>query len=630
MRYKYLHILLEVLLPIIFLASCQKETVAVASRESRFFLALEEENGTPPTRSILQSADIETKVTSVTLGLYLGGVLVASEHYGSGFDQMVFALEDGTYTVYALANMGDMREALPENESAIPSLTYSIPGYLDTGTGIEYRGIPMAGSLDYTVGVSSSSAIPIKRLMAKVTAVLSCEWTGVISAVKVFNLNRCLKPFGVSAAASEADILPVQEFQTGSGTSSGTFVFYVPENMQGSISAIADPSEKSPEGHAGVDARKARLTYLEATVNGVSGVEGSIKYRSFLGENATSSFDIQRNCRYTWTLRYLPDGRLHNDWKHENNLSWSEYRYYINPTSLKLYSGESALIDLQRAEDRYVKGVLFPSGGGSISFGSHFNWSYASPANPSLVNDSGAIIGALAGEKYSVYAVGEGVRRITATGPDGSGDISLYCDVTSLGYKRQLLLMADPGPRAVVGETVRLRALVYTTQNGITTGGVDVSSSYDCHIFRAGYEGSNAVHVPSQGLVTATAEDEERFSASYNYEADGKTIYANGLFVTFEQVRTGNLTLSGGTTPGIVGGAVALHATFTQYSNGSATGTTDVTSQAIWNVQDGDGVSVSAGVVMGTQPGASVIQASYTAPNGKLYRAQAVVLFNSH
>ena len=197
--------------------------------------------------------------------------------------------------------------------------------------------------------------------MATVTAVLSCEWPGVISAVKVFNLNRCLKPFGVSAAASEADILPVQEFQTGSGTSSGTFVFYVPENMQGSISAIADPSEKSPEGHAGVDARKARLTYLEATVNGVSGVEGSIKYRSFLGENATSSFDIQRNCRYTWTLRYLPDGRLHNDWKHENNLSWSEYRYYINPTSLKLYSGESALIDLQRAEDRYVKGVLFPS-----------------------------------------------------------------------------------------------------------------------------------------------------------------------------------------------------------------------------------------------------------------------------
>ena len=79
-----------------------------------------------------------------------------------------------------------------------------------------------------------------------------------------------------------------------------------------------------------------------------------------------------------------------------------------------------------------------------------------------------------------------------------------------------------------------------------------------------------------------------------------------------------------------MGGAVALHATFTQYSNGSATGTTDVTSQAIWNVQDGDGVSVSAGVVMGTQPGASVIQASYTAPNGKLYRAQAVVLFNSH
>ena len=220
MRYKYLYFLLEVLLPLVFLPSCQKETEVSASRESRFSLVLEEENGAPPTRSILQSADIETKVTSVTLGLYQGGLLVEKEYYGSGF----------------------------------------IPGYLDADVGIEYRGIPMAGSLVYTVGTTSSGAIPVRRLMAKVTAQLYCEWTGVITSVKVHNLNRSLKPFGSSAAASASDILPVYEFQTGGEQPSGTYVFYVPENRQGTVSGIADSSEKSPEGNTTVDERKGQCT----------------------------------------------------------------------------------------------------------------------------------------------------------------------------------------------------------------------------------------------------------------------------------------------------------------------------------------------------------------------------------
>ena len=627
--YALFKVVLSALLSAWVFSACEKETISEHPTGPRFSLMLEEESG-PATKSLLQSADIETKITSVTLALYQAGALVDAEHYASRFDQMSFPLEDGVYTVYALVNMGDMREVLPENESELSSLVYSIPGYQEPGTGIEYRGIPMAGQLSCTVGLTDNCAIPVKRLLAKVTAVLSCEWTGTISSVKVFNLNRTLKPFGTSVAVSSADILPVQEFQSGGGTTSGTYVFYVPENLQGSISGIATPFEKSPEGHSQVDAKKGLMTYLETLVSGTSGVEGTIIYRSFLGDNATTSFDINRNWRYTWTLRFLPDGRLNNDWKHENRLSWSEYRYYITPATMTLYEGEGGLIDILRAEDLYKNGSLFANGGGSISYGSHFNWSYASLTNPSIVNDHGAITGQLLGEKYYVSAVGSGTRRITATGPDGSADVNLYCDVTSLGYKRQLLLMADPGPRAVVGETVRLKALVYTTQNGVTTGGTDVTASYDCHIFRAGYEGHNAVHVPSQGLVTATGPDEERFSASYDYYADGKTIYANGLYVTFEETRTGNLSIIGVSRPGTVGSSIQLQATFTQYSNGSPIGTTDVTSQAVWNIQDGDGVSVSAGIVVGTLPGASVVQATYTAPNGKKYQAQSIVLFNSH
>lgn len=634
MRYKYLYILLEVLLPLVFLPSCQKETEVSASRESRFSLVLEEENGAPPTRSILQSADIETKVTSVTLGLYQGGLLVEKEYYGSGFDQMSFPLEDGAYTAYALVNMGDMREALPEEETALSSLTYSIPGYLDADVGIEYRGIPMAGSLIYTVGTTSSGAIPVRRLMAKVTAQLYCEWTGVITSVKVHNLNRSLKPFGSSAAASASDILPVYEFQTGGEQASGTYVFYVPENRQGTVSGIADSSEKSPEGNTTVDERKGQMTYLETLVTGTSGVEGTILYRSFLGDNATSNFDIRRNWRYTWTLHYLPDGRLNNDWKHENNLTWSEYRYSITPTYLSLYLGETGFIRVYRHEDRYISGVFHASAGPTLTYSQHFSWSYAAPDNPSIQNDNAVITGSPYSDAYMVTAKGNGIRRITASGPDGSGAENLTCDVKAMDYKRQLILIADP-PRAAVGETIHLRALVYTTQNGITTGGTDVTDNHTCcFIYRMG--SSYPIQVPYQGIVTATGPGRDHFNAAFRHEADGKIIYATGEYITFESTHTGNLFITGGSTPGVVGGSVQLQASFVLYNNGNINdiaSASNVTNQVSWKILDGEecGFHVSsAGSVTSSGPGASLVQATYAAPNGLSYETQAIVVFNSH
>jgi hypothetical protein len=634
MRYKYLYIILEVLLPLVFLPSCQKGTEFSATQESRFTLVLEEENGAPPTRSILQSADIETKVTSVTLGLYQGGALVEKEYYGSGFDQMVFPLEDGAYTAYALVNMGDMREALPEQEAALESLSYSIPGYLDADIGIEYRGIPMAGSLTYIVGISSSGAIPVRRLMAKVTAQLSCDWTGVITSVKVHNLNRSLKPFGDSAAESVSDILPVYEFQTGGGQASGTYVFYVPENLQGTVPGIADPSEKSPEGNETVNARKDRMTYLETLVTGTSGVEGTILYRSFLGNNATSDFDIHRNWRYTWTLNFLPDGRLNNDWKHENNLTWSEYRYSISPTHLSLYLGETDYVRVYRYEDRYISGIYHASAGPTLTYSQHFSWSYASLDNPSIQNDNAVISGYLYSDAYRVTAKGNGTRRITASGPDGSSAENLTCDVKAMNYRRQLILIADP-PRAAVGETIHLRALVYTTQNGITTGGTDVTDNRTaCFIYRMG--SSYPIQVPYQGIVTATGPGRDHFDAAYRHAADGKMLYAAGEYITFEATHTGNLFITGGTTPGVVGESVQLQASFVLYNNGNIddiASTSNVTNQVSWKILDGENIGFhvsSAGSVTSSGPGASLVQATYSAPNGLSYETQAIVVFNSH
>ena len=269
-----------------------------------------------PTRSLLTAPDIETKKTGVTLAAYAGGTLAAIGHFPTGLDAMALSLDPNkTHTVYALVNMGDMTASIPRSESELASLTYRIPSYTEGTESLAARGLPMAGKLTWP---GQGTSIPVERLLAKVTAHLSCEWEGAaIRSVHVRNLNRVLRPFGEAVMAEDWD---QQEFHAGAGTASGTFIFYVPENRQGTIDGIRTSREKSPDSNDEVRNRSSRLTYLETTVEGTGVYAGTIVYRSFLGQNAVSDFDLRRNARYDWTIRYLSDGLQYDDWKHDNDL----------------------------------------------------------------------------------------------------------------------------------------------------------------------------------------------------------------------------------------------------------------------------------------------------------------------
>ncbi|MBO6028392.1 MAG: DUF4906 domain-containing protein [Bacteroidales bacterium] len=297
-------------LAVLLLASCSRE------RPETVFRTLDLSFRDLPTRSLLTAPDIETKKTAVTLAAYAGGTLAASGHFLTGLDAMALSLEPNkTYTVYALVNMGDMTASIPRSESELASLTYRIPSYTEGAESLAARGLPMAGKLTWP---DQGTTIPVERLLTKVTAHLSCEWEGAaIRSVHVRNLNRVLRPFGEAVMAEDWD---QQEFHAGAGTASGTFVFYVPENRQGTIDGIRTSREKSPDANDGVRARSSRLTYLETTVEGTSVYAGTIVYRSYLGQNAVSDFDLRRNARYDWTIRYLPDGLQYDDWKHDNDL----------------------------------------------------------------------------------------------------------------------------------------------------------------------------------------------------------------------------------------------------------------------------------------------------------------------
>ena len=309
------------ILAVLLLAACSRESPEAV------FQTLEIGFCDIPTRSLLTAPDIETKKTGITLAAFgEDGILAVSRHFTTALDALVLELDPSRkYTVYALVNMGDLAASIPRLESELESLTYRIPSYTEGTESIAVRGMPMAGKVSYP---GAGTVIPVERLLAKVTARLSCEWEdAVIRSVRVRNLNRVLLPFGEAVMEEDWD---QQEFHAGTGTASGTFVFYVPENRQGTIDGISTSREKSPDTNDEVRARSGRLTYLETTVEGTGTYVGTIVYRSYLGRNAVSDFDIRRNARYDWTIRFLEDGLQYDDWKHDNGLTDTQSGLHID------------------------------------------------------------------------------------------------------------------------------------------------------------------------------------------------------------------------------------------------------------------------------------------------------------
>ena len=314
---------------VLLVAACHVERP-----EPAVFGIAEAEPWTAPTRSLLTASDIETRKTGITLAAYADGTLVAACHFATGLEAMSLDLEpDRNHTVYALVNMGDMTSSIPLSESGLSTLIYRIPSYTEGTESLASRGLPMTGKLAWP---GQGTAIPVRRLLAKVTAHLSCDWDGAaIQEVRIRNLNRILRPFGDAVHEEDWD---QQELTAGTGSSSGTFVFYVPENRQGTIGGIQDSPDKSPDRNATVKSRKDGLTFLEASVTSTeSAYAGDILYRSYLGGNATTDFDISRNGLYDWTIVYHGDRTQDQDWKRDGDI----FRLDVVADRTEAYVGET-------------------------------------------------------------------------------------------------------------------------------------------------------------------------------------------------------------------------------------------------------------------------------------------------
>lgn len=507
-------------------ASCTKDPAqADPAGGAVSFSIFDEAPGSVETRSLLTASDIETKKTGITLAFYAGGSLVGAQHYTSSLTAMAYELEVGTtYDVYALVNMGDMSSRFPSSESGVSGIVYDIPSYTSGSTSVATLGMPMAGYLQLAVTASTSGTqhIPVRRLLAKVTATLNVQWGGTVTAAKVYNMNKRILPFGgsltdgSSKAGSASDILSFQEIH-GSSAGTGTTMtatFYVPENMQGTVSGVSNSSSKRPDGgNSTISGKQAVLTYLEASVAGTGLYSGTITYRSYLGSNATTNFDIKRNTRYNWTVNYYEDGTQVDDWKHDNDLTETRYRLVMDPAQASKAPGATQQFTVKRYADTYHAGALVSQGTTATSMSaSDFTWS-STPTSVATVNSSGLATAVSAGTATISAALKSSVANYGHyANTTVSGILNVNSVVTyALVFKVPEGTTTSSRKRLEVGYSKTLQVELVTYADGVETGRTVLDNSSVTWS-----SGSTArATVSSAGVVTGVSTGDVNITAKY-------------------------------------------------------------------------------------------------------------------
>ncbi len=166
--------------------------------------------------------------------------------------------------------------------------------------------LPMIGSYEGS-SVIASGTVQMKRLVAKISFSFSIDVPGTEkftpSRVSLRSAASCTRfsapavPTGTTGlypdAASSDNFINYPAVSV-SGTGPFTYTWYVPENLRGVVSSIKSPSEKGPEN------APAGSTFIEI---GGDYQRGSaltdVTYTIYLGENASTDFNVVRNYHYT-------------------------------------------------------------------------------------------------------------------------------------------------------------------------------------------------------------------------------------------------------------------------------------------------------------------------------------------
>lgn len=270
----------------------------------------------------------ENLITDLTLVIYRNGIQEYMEYFSSPQQRLRLSLMEGqSYNMYMMANVGRLSSYLRE-EDFQKNCMYSI------GSISEIRDrLPMAwNSMGVRVRKGMGSInVQLERLAAKIVFSLDknlLEGLRVTSA-KLYQCASVVRPFKyLNGAGSRAE--SVFEVINGDIASSldlnnlnngGSVCFYALENCQGVL--LPDNMTSAGKLPQAIGNRAGLCTYLEVIGRFASDsfLEGSVKYRFYLGLDACSSFDVPGNACIDVRLQLTNAGLREVSWRVDANVA---------------------------------------------------------------------------------------------------------------------------------------------------------------------------------------------------------------------------------------------------------------------------------------------------------------------
>ena len=224
----------------------------------------------------------------------------------------------GDTKIYFVANVGPDRfqkfsagDGVPDSDVTLKSFEASTLAFASEAAVSADGVLPMIGSYEGS-SVIASGTVQMKRLVAKIDFTFDIQITAAgekftpsrVSLRSAASCTRFLEhtlPTGTTGlypdAASSDNFINYPAVSVSGPVSKETpftYTWYVPENLRGVVSSIKSPSEKGPEN------APAGSTFIEI---GGDYQRGSaltdVTYTIYLGENASTDFNVVRNYDYT-------------------------------------------------------------------------------------------------------------------------------------------------------------------------------------------------------------------------------------------------------------------------------------------------------------------------------------------
>lgn len=342
----------------------------------------------------------ESGIADINLFLYRNGRLEWQEYRTSGEPVVLDLLVGERYSLYAVANAG-LRRA-PDRESDIHRYL------LDFGTGVFEGKIPMASTAGQTFtvlaappsgGVPSGNEIRVELVRLAAKYHFRVDLSGLrygsfsVESVRVRQAARSIDVFAPEshalAASDVSDGDYASEDDLAALNHASPVSFYMLENRQGTLlPGNTDPWRKEYFEPA-ISPSSGLSTFLE--VKGhyrdhSGGLDATHTYRMYLGQDATTNFDVTRNTEYTLTLVISDLGAYRESWKVERGDVEDRRRLYFDP----------AVVDIASLGTGQTRVVSAPSG---VDF--HLEWDAAAFGAASLGDP------ALSGDRVSLTNVAE-------------------------------------------------------------------------------------------------------------------------------------------------------------------------------------------------------------------------------